>query len=111
MEEFKDYPTASASDVNATPQLRERHVPDVPEDVDFLMEHLNDPNFDLGGFPSPAATSSSVEFDRQSHERHAKSSAYGSEYDNESQLDSTHYSSHATRTGSPYTEGALEYEE
>jgi len=27
--------------------LRTRRIPDVPEDVDFLMEHLNDPNMDL----------------------------------------------------------------
>ena len=24
-----------------------RHTPDVPEDIDFLLEHLNDPNLDL----------------------------------------------------------------
>lgn len=24
-----------------------RPVPDVPEDVDFVMQHLNDPNYDL----------------------------------------------------------------
>ena len=24
--------------------LRNRNVPDVPEDVDYMMEHLNDPN-------------------------------------------------------------------
>ncbi|KAG5353466.1 hypothetical protein J132_08942 [Termitomyces sp. J132] len=29
------------------PTFRPRQVPDVPEDVDFIMEHLNDPNFDL----------------------------------------------------------------
>ncbi|KAJ7811984.1 OPT oligopeptide transporter protein-domain-containing protein, partial [Mycena leptocephala] len=27
--------------------VRRRNVPDVPEDVDYMMEHLNDPNFDL----------------------------------------------------------------
>lgn len=27
--------------------LRARNVPDVPEDIDYLMEHLNDPNLDL----------------------------------------------------------------
>lgn len=32
--------------------LRERNVPDVPEDVDFVMEHLNDPNFNLSRPPS-----------------------------------------------------------
>ena len=32
--------------------LRARNVPDVPEDVDFVMEHLNDPNFNLSRPPS-----------------------------------------------------------
>ncbi|KAJ7129141.1 OPT oligopeptide transporter [Mycena epipterygia] len=27
--------------------IRRRNVPDVPEDVDYMMEHLNDPNLDL----------------------------------------------------------------
>ncbi|KAJ7506577.1 OPT oligopeptide transporter protein-domain-containing protein [Mycena galericulata] len=32
----------------ALPQyVRRRTVPDVPEDVDYMMEHLNDPNIDL----------------------------------------------------------------
>src|SRR6266511_2360128 len=33
--------------------LRSRGVPDVPEDVDFVMEHLNDPNFDVS-YRSPS---------------------------------------------------------
>ena len=42
-------PHGSSTNVAApTPQfLCPRHVPDVPEDVNFLIEHLNDPNFDL----------------------------------------------------------------
>ncbi|KAG6866881.1 hypothetical protein C0991_008818 [Blastosporella zonata] len=40
------YTTGSAEHVG-TPTYRPRQMPDVPEDVDFLMEHLNDPNFDL----------------------------------------------------------------
>ncbi|TFK28466.1 OPT superfamily oligopeptide transporter [Coprinopsis marcescibilis] len=28
-------------------EIFDRQVPDVPEDVDYYMEHLNDPNFDL----------------------------------------------------------------
>ncbi|KAG6888761.1 hypothetical protein C0992_007552 [Termitomyces sp. T32_za158] len=31
----------------AIPTFRPRQVPDVPEDVEFIMDHLNDPNFDL----------------------------------------------------------------
>jgi hypothetical protein len=37
--------------------LRSRHVPDVPEDVDFLLEHLNDPNFDLTQSRPPSFSS------------------------------------------------------
>ena len=36
----------SASNIVDPSSVRHRGVPDVPEDVDFLMEHLNDPNFD-----------------------------------------------------------------
>ena len=37
---------STAINVAVLPALCHRGVPDVPEDVDFLMEHLNDPNFD-----------------------------------------------------------------
>jgi len=36
--------------VHVSPQERPhstRGVPDVPDDIDFFMEHLNDPNYDL----------------------------------------------------------------
>jgi len=46
MEETKSI--HSAAEVVALPKhLHYRTRPDVPEDVDFLMEHLNDPNLDL----------------------------------------------------------------
>jgi hypothetical protein len=32
-----------------------RHVPDVPEDVDLFMDHLNDPNYDLHSLLQKAA--------------------------------------------------------
>ncbi|KAJ7071443.1 OPT oligopeptide transporter protein-domain-containing protein [Mycena amicta] len=37
----------SSSQEQLPQYVRRRHVPDVPEDVDYLMEHLNDPNLDL----------------------------------------------------------------
>jgi hypothetical protein len=46
----------STEQVNVPSTLRQRNVPDVPEDVDFIMEHLNDPNFDLKSRP-PSFTS------------------------------------------------------
>jgi hypothetical protein len=47
MDDYKPY--TSSTDQLPLPlhALRRRAVPDVPEDVDFLMDHLNDPNFDL----------------------------------------------------------------
>lgn len=62
------------------PTLRSRHVPDVPQDVDFLMEHLNDPNLDLTTRPPSFA---SVEKKRKS---------YQPDVDAESQPDSDRYS-------------------
>lgn len=64
--------------------LRSRQVPDVPEDVDFLLEHLNDPNFDL---------TKSRPSSFQSAERRTKKDFYeSSDIDAESQFDSDRYS-------------------
>jgi hypothetical protein len=63
--------------------LRSRHVPDVPEDVDFLLEHLNDPNFDLTQSRPPSFVST---------ERRTKKDLYESyDIDTESQADSDRY--------------------
>ena len=45
MEQARAY-TSSTEQIDL-PNMRNRSVPDVPEDVDFMMEHLNDPNYDL----------------------------------------------------------------
>jgi len=64
--------------------LRARHVPDVPEDIDFFMEHLNDPNYDLKARPPSF---------RSVDEKKSTKKAYaGSEVDAESQYDSDRYS-------------------
>lgn len=42
--------------------LRPRHIPDVPEDVDILMEHLNDPNYDLRSVRRASTSTSSTEY-------------------------------------------------
>jgi hypothetical protein len=65
------------------PSVRSRHVPDVPEDIDFLLEHLNDPNFDL-----TQSRPSSVSVDR----RFKKDIYESSDVDAESQFDSDRYS-------------------
>lgn len=51
----------SATNVAVLTAVRHRGIPDVPEDVDFLMEHLNDPNFDYGAeFRSSMDTSTEI---------------------------------------------------
>ena len=66
--------------------LRSRHVPDVPEDVDFLLEHLNDPNFDLTQSRPPSFLSTETR-------RKSKKDIYdSSDIDAESQFDSDRYS-------------------
>ena len=64
--------------------LRARHVPDVPEDVDFLMEHLNDPNFDLTKSRPPSFVSAETRTKKDFYE--------SSDVDAESQFDSDRYS-------------------
>ncbi|KAF8641045.1 hypothetical protein AX17_000689 [Amanita inopinata Kibby_2008] len=81
--------------------FRQRHVPDVPEDVDFLMEHLNDPNFDLKKPVAPSINTQSTEipkkklyessdldtesqFDRYSTSRAESRSSAAIEFDDES---------------------------
>jgi OPT family small oligopeptide transporter len=73
--------------------LRPRHVPDVPEDVDFLMEHLNDPNYDLR---SPRRVSAATTDYDEEHKKHPTASAdqsrKGSDFDAESRADTDRYS-------------------
>jgi hypothetical protein len=51
-------PSTSSTDseqVDLPSTLRHRHVSGVTDDVDFIMEHLNDPNFDLKSRPQPTS--------------------------------------------------------
>ncbi|OCH88594.1 OPT oligopeptide transporter [Obba rivulosa] len=89
--------------------LRHRNpIPDVPEDVDYVMQHLNDPNWDLSS-DSLSPTSTSFELDEK--RGRALSSGYStrsSDFDSESQADSTH------RAGSSrvqFRQAVDEYEE
>jgi hypothetical protein len=64
--------------------LRSRQLPDVPEDVDFLMEHLNDPNFDLTKSYPPSTFSVATDTQAKkiyAYDRH-------SDYDTDSHFDS-----------------------
>jgi hypothetical protein len=76
MEETKSI--SSATDVAAMPNsMHHRGRPDVPEDVDFLLEHLNDPNLDLKAVrstyeigskkPLPHYTGAASDIDTESH--------------------------------------------
>jgi OPT family small oligopeptide transporter len=64
----------------------ERHVPDVPEDIDFLKDHFNDPNYDLRRRPS-----SFNSMDKRS-DRKWRSSEFDTVTDKDSQFDSDRYS-------------------
>ncbi|KAK7055277.1 OPT oligopeptide transporter [Favolaschia claudopus] len=44
-DDFK--PSYTSSNEGLPQYIRRRNVPDVPEDVDYMMDHLNDPNLDL----------------------------------------------------------------
>lgn len=85
--------------------MRHRGVPDVPEDVDFIMEHLNDPNFDLRSeLQSDLSDSSTQVFDPEK-----KNVSYTpSEFDAQSCSESTRHST-ASRTESHVS--AFEYDE
>src|SRR4051794_19082324 len=105
MEDAKPY--SSAADPGVGPHfLRPRHVADVPEDVDFLMEHLNDPNYDLRRTSFSSTSTNSFELDRKGHtDRKRLSTEYkGSEFDSESQVDYT-----TERAGSRIS--AIEFDE
>lgn len=51
-------PTASPLPTTSTAKAKRTTFPDVPQDVDALLEeHWNDPNYDVNGLPSPSASS------------------------------------------------------
>lgn len=83
MEESKAY--ASGTEQVVAPIYRPRQMADVPEDVDFLMEHLNDPNYDLKKGP-PSIISSELQTKKiyTAYEQ--------SDIDTESNYDSDRYS-------------------
>ncbi|KAF8168231.1 OPT oligopeptide transporter [Crassisporium funariophilum] len=84
LEEPRPY-TSSTEQIDLS-SLRARHVPDVPEDIDFLMEHLNDPNYDLNKSRPPSFASV------EKGTKKAKSAYDHSEVDTESHFESDRYS-------------------
>jgi hypothetical protein len=77
-----------------------RHMPDVPEDVDFLLDHLNDPNLDL---KQVYAVRSFKE-----KEKPSKSLYDRSEVDAESRYESDRYS---TSRADSRASAAIDFEE
>ncbi|KAL0950706.1 hypothetical protein HGRIS_007482 [Hohenbuehelia grisea] len=103
MEESKPYTSATADPITL-PTFRPRQVPDVPEDVDFLMEHLGDPNFDLTKRPQSIAaySSNSVELDQKKEYPH-------SEIDAESQMGT--YSDRYTERAESRNSTAIDFDD
>lgn len=91
--ESLSYDDSQAAHVVNIPSLaRPRHVPDVPEDVDFLLDHLNDPNYDMSKAPLTASTES---FDYDDNKKKADGLSYSakaSDFDTESAIESSRYS-------------------
>jgi len=75
--------------VTHLPFLRPRHEPDVPQDVDFLMDHLNDPNYDLR--PHSQSSTTSVETSTTQKEGDLSFSLKSPDLDTESQVESSSY--------------------
>jgi hypothetical protein len=51
--------------------VRRRNVPDVPDDVDYMMDHLNDPNLDLKRPMAKPVSSESYKANKQATDAHS----------------------------------------
>lgn len=81
---------------------RRKKSPDVPQDVDELLDlHWNDPNYDINSLPSPIRSSGSLELEAQGITKDGYRS-----YDNDSSLDSPRYKDELDDypSDSPYAE-------
>lgn len=82
-------PAVSPLPTNSTNKSKRMTFPDVPQDVDALMEeHWNDPNYDVNGLPSPTA-SSADSFELESKGRRGSTGYSTSEFDGESHYGSS----------------------
>lgn len=83
-------PAASPLPTTSTTKSKRMTSPDVPQDVDALMEeHWNDPNYEVSGLPSPTS-SSTASFELDSKGRVGSTTRYSaSEFDGESHYDSS----------------------
>ena len=78
-------PEASPLPTTSTTKTKRQTFPDVPRDVDSLLEeHWNDPNYDVNGLPSPTA-SSTDSFELEGKGRRGSATGYStSDFDGES---------------------------
>jgi len=83
-------PAASPLPTTSTTRTKRMTFPDVPKDIDALLEeHWNDPNYDVNGLPSPTA-SSTDSFELDNKGRRGSATGYStSEFDGESHYDSS----------------------
>ncbi|KAI0706064.1 OPT oligopeptide transporter [Cytidiella melzeri] len=95
--------------------LFRRHLPDVPQDIDDLNEHFNDPNWDYGR-NSPTLTAESYDLDHKA--KRADSSRHStSDFDTESNADSSYdktavsYDKTELSQSQLWTSGASDYED
>jgi hypothetical protein len=96
--------TMTSADALPQPSLRQRYALNVPrdaDDVDFLMEHLNDPNYDLKN------SRPSLHYDEYNLSAGKKEYA-SSDIDNESQFGSDRYS---TSRADSRNSTAIEFDE
>lgn len=83
-------PVVSPLPTYSTTKSKRMTFPDVPRDVDSLLEeHWNDPNYDVNGLPSPTA-SSTDSFELESKGRRGSTTGYStSDFDGESHYGSS----------------------
>lgn len=98
----------SATNFALPSSLRHRAVPDVPEDVDFLMEHLNDPNFDYHSELQSLSDSSTDVFELERKKASDAGSLRPSDFDAESRSESIR---HSTASRSETQGTAFDYDE
>ncbi|KIK98331.1 hypothetical protein PAXRUDRAFT_31250 [Paxillus rubicundulus Ve08.2h10] len=99
---------SSATNIVHLPTPRHRAVPDVPEDVDFLMEHLNDPNFDYASETHSISESYTEEYELERKKVSDTYSTRTSDFDARSGVESARYST-ASRTDAP--SASFEYDD
>ncbi|KAF8559373.1 OPT oligopeptide transporter [Imleria badia] len=98
----------SATNIVVPSSVRHRAVPDVPEDVDFIMEHLNDPNFDYHSELQSLSDSSTEVFELERKKASDAGSFRPSEFDVQSRSESMR---HSTASGTETQGNAFEYDD